>query len=230
MKLTTATLVFLMLFALVARSQSVIKGSVYDGPSGSKMPNVFITDLTNKQISLSDKKGDFVIKAAPGHLLVFTAPTYANDTVYITDMKNLKVRLTSTGINLNEVSVAGKRAVFDPKVDYRQIYEKSAVRPLSPSTWFSREGRNARRLKKFFKWEVEQREIDQSFNKTVVSKVVPLKGEELDDFMSMYRPTYKFVKENNEQSIMIYVNDSYKKFMALPPEKRKMQPLDTLAN
>jgi len=54
---------------------------------------------------------------------------------------------------------------------------------------------------------------------------VPLRGRELEDFMTLYRPSYAYIMDNNGPSLAAYVNDSYKKFMALPPEKRKVQAL-----
>jgi hypothetical protein len=58
-----------------------------------------------------------------------------------------------------------------------------------------------------------------------VSSLVPLKGADLEDFMFMFRPSYAYIIANNGPSLVVYVNDSYKKFMALPPEKRKMPKL-----
>jgi len=54
---------------------------------------------------------------------------------------------------------------------------------------------------------------------------VPLKGEDLENFMTMYRPTYAFINSNNSESLAVYINDSYKKYEALPPEKRSLQSL-----
>jgi hypothetical protein len=41
----------------------------------------------------------------------------------------------------------------------------------------------------------------------------------------MYRPSYAFIKSNGGQSQAVYINDSYKKFMALPPDKRSLDRL-----
>ena len=69
------------------------------------------------------------------------------------------------------------------------------------------------------------RRVDQVFTKTYVGSIVPLKGQELDDFMTMYRPTYAFITSNNSESLAVYINDSYKKYMALPPDKRTLPKL-----
>jgi len=79
--------------------------------------------------------------------------------------------------------------------------------------------------KKFFDREEQERHVDQVYTRAYVSSLVPLKGSELEDFMFMFRPTYAYITANNGPSLVVYVNDSYKKFMALPPEKRKMPRL-----
>lgn len=226
MKNLLITLTLLLVITLGANAQDMLKGTVYDGPGGNRLSNVFIHDMTNKQATLSDKKGNFSIKAGPGHLIIFSSPTYISDTLYVVDMRPKEVKLISIGISLSEVNVSANRLAFDPRRDYRQVYEKAKVYPLSPTSWFGSEARNARRLKRYFKREVQEREIDQAFSKAYVSSIIPLRGAELDNFMTLYRPSYEFVKSNNEQSMSIYINDSYKKYQALPPEKRQVQKLE----
>ena len=128
----------------------------------------------------------------------------------------------------SEVSIVSTReSSFDPHKEYPDVYEKAKVYVMSPSTWFSREGRNARRLKKYFQSEQEERQIDKIFTRTYVGSLVPLKGQDLEDFMTMYRPSYKFITSNNSESLVAYINDSYKKYMALPADKRHLPTLVT---
>lgn len=94
-----------------------------------------------------------------------------------------------------------------------------------PQPGLVRKLRDARRLKKYFAREEQERRVDQVFNRVYVGSIVPLKGQDLDDFMQLYRPSYAFVTSNNSESMAAYINDSYKKFMALPPDKRHLQNL-----
>jgi len=55
---------------------------------------------------------------------------------------------------------------------------------------------------------------------------VPLKGRELDGFMAMYRPSLSFVKSSSPQTMTLYINDSYRKFITLPPDKRALPTLN----
>ncbi|MEO6149139.1 MAG: hypothetical protein ABIN95_01455 [Mucilaginibacter sp.] len=215
------TSIIILLFGCMGANAQALKGTVYDGGSDSRLSNVFVRDLANNEATLTDSKGNFSIKTASGHLVVFSSPAYISDTIYVVDMFPKTIRLANEGINLNEVNINSKRLPFDPRTDYRQVYEKAKVRPLSPSSWFSKEAKDARRLKKFFKTEVREREIDQVFNKTYVSGIIPLRGQQLEDYMSLYRPTYEFATTSDAEAMLLYINDSYKKFKALPPEKQK---------
>ncbi|RCH56772.1 hypothetical protein DJ568_02645 [Mucilaginibacter hurinus] len=220
MKIQIALFVCLFSVSLAASAQE-LKGTVYDGGSNAKMANVFVRDLNNNQVTMTDNNGNFSVKAAPGHLVVFTSPAYLSDTIYVVDFVPKTIRLASEGVSLQEVNITGKRLSFDPRRDYRQVYEKAKIRPLSPTSWFSKDARDARRLKKFFKREVQEREIDEVFNKKYVSSIIPLRGQELEDYMTLYRPTYEFATSSDAQAMLLYVNDTYKKFKALPPEKQK---------
>jgi hypothetical protein len=209
-------------------AQTLVKGGVFESGSGIKLENVFVRDMANKQVTLTDKNGRFSINTETGHTLVFTLPGYVADTLYVVDLSQKHIELQNQPIQLREVSVVSTRtSSFDPHKEYPDVYEKAKVYPLSPSTWFSRDARNARRLKKYFQSEQEERQVDKIFTRAYVGSIVPLKGQDLEDFMTMYRPNYKFITSNNSESLAAYVNDSYKKYKDLPPGKRHLQALES---
>jgi len=218
----------LLLLGNSLRAQVLLRGTVYDLDKGNKLSDVFVKDVTTKQITITDKSGKFEIKTETGHTLIFNSPGYVSDTLYVTDMTPKRIQLKTQTISLREVNISAAKLNFDPHKEYPDIYTKSKVYPLSPSSWFSKEGRDARRLKRYFVREAQERRIDQVFNRTYVGSIVPLKGQELDNFMTLYRPSYAFITGNNNESIAVYINDSYKKYQALPPDKRQLQRIDTI--
>lgn len=201
-----------------------LKGTVSETGSNTRLSDVFVKNNANKQITLTDKSGHFEIPAQTGNTLVISSPGYVSDTLYLVDLKPKDIQLVPQSITLREVTVTATRG-FNPRAEYPQVYERSKVYALSPSTWFGRDARNARRLKHYFEREAQERRVDSAFSRAYVSSIVPLKGQELDDFVQMYRPTYAFLRSNNAESMAVYINDCYKKFMALPPDKRKAQRL-----
>ena len=221
----SAAFVLLLLTGFSAIAQGLLRGTVYDNANRNSLPNVFIRDNNSKQLTLSEKDGSFSIRTEPGHTLIFDCPGYVSDTLYVIDMANKKVMMETQTIALREVNINATRQFFDPHKEYPEIYTKSKVYIMSPTTWFSKEGRDARRLKRYFAREEEERRVDAVFNRVYVGSIVPLKGQELDDFMTLYRPSYSFIKSNDSESLAVYINDSYKKFKALPPEKRKLPKL-----
>jgi hypothetical protein len=219
-------IVLLGLIAGSVNAQQLLKGTVHEGGSGNRMSDVFVKDNTNKQITLTDKQGNFEINSATGHLLIFNSPGYVSDTLYVIDMKPKRVELKSMSIGLREVNINSTRGeTFNPRTEYPDVYTKSKVYVLSPSSWFSKEGKDARRLKHYFAREEQERHVDAVYTKAYVGSIVPLKGRELEDFMTLYRPSYAFLRDNNGPSLAAYINDSYKKFLALPPEKRTLPGL-----
>jgi hypothetical protein len=220
-------LIIILFFAAgITYGQGPLKGAVYENGTNIRLPNVFIRDVNNKQLTLTDKQGNFSIKTETGHLLIFDCPGYISDTLYVVDLVEKKIMMTAQTIALREVSITATKAAFDPHTEYPDVYTKSKVYVFSPSTWFSQDGKDARRLKHYFQHEAEERHIDAVFTRAYVGSIVPLKGSELENFMALYRPTYAFVMNNNGPSMATYINDSYKKYQALPPAKRVQQRLN----
>jgi hypothetical protein len=217
----------LLMLAVTLNAQDYIKGHVKEKGSGKRLADVFIKDNNNKQITVTDEKGNYTIRAAAGHLLIFSSPGYISDTLYLINTQPKFVELQPEPMSLREVSVRSTRPVFDPRAEYPEIYRKSKIYPLSPSSIFSREARNARRLKKYFEHEEQEQYVDGIYTKLYVSGIVPLKGKDLDDFMGMSRPSYEFLKKNSGGELVLYVNDQYKRFMAMSPQQRASYGLST---
>lgn len=219
--------VLCVLSAFAANAQGgLLKGSVRE-KGGKKLSDVFVKDSNSKEITLTDDNGNYTIRTNAGHVLIFSSPGYIPDTLYLVNMSPKFIELQSMPTTLKEVNVRSSRIAFDPRTEYPEVYRKAKIYPFSPSTIFSRESRNARKLKKYFEHEQQEQYIDDIYTKLYVSSIIPLKGKELEEFMLMSRPTYEFLKKTSGGELVLYVNDNYKKFKALPPEKRSPQSLST---
>jgi hypothetical protein len=218
--------VALLFIACAVNAQEIIKGSVVEEGTNEKLTNVFVHNTSNKQITLVDKNGNFQVKGGINQLIIFDSPGYISDTLFVVDLKPLKIAMKPLGITLKEVNINASRRAFNPRVEYPEVYRKSKVYVLSPSTWFSKEGRDARRLKRFFANEERERYVDKYYTASYVGTLVPLKGIELQNFMAIFRPSYEYVRNNNGPTLAMYVNDAYAKYKTLPPEKRVLQSLE----
>lgn len=211
------------LLSLNVKAQQIIRGQVVETGTNTKMPEVLVRNTNSSQVTFTDNSGNFKLNGAVGNIVIFSSPGYVSDTLYIADLTAKKIVMTPLGIALRQVNVRGQR--FDPKSEYAQVYQRSKVYALSPTTWFGKDAKDARRLKKYFAKEVQERQIDSVFTKVYVGSLVPLKDRELEIFMNLYRPTYEFVRSNNGESMAAYINDSYKKYQALPADKRSVPKL-----
>ncbi|MFD1257076.1 hypothetical protein ACFQ3S_09735 [Mucilaginibacter terrae] len=224
MKFRYLIILCLGLLSLTAKAQqNTIRGQVVETGTNTKMPEVLVRNTNNNQVTLTDNGGNFQLQGSVGHTVIFSSPGYVSDTLFIADLASKRVIMTPLGIALRQVNVRGQR--FDPRAEYPQIYQKSKVYALSPTTWFGKDAKDARRLKKYFEKEVHERQIDSVFTKVYVGSLVPLKDRELEIFMNLYRPTYEFVRSNNGESMAAYINDSYKKYQALPADKKSVPKL-----
>jgi hypothetical protein len=220
-------IIVLLLIACTANAQWVISGEIVEAGTHDRLANVFVHDINNKQVALADKNGRFEIKSGLNHLIIFDSPGYISDSVFIINARPLTIELRPIGVALMQVDInATNKRTFDPRVEYPDVYRKSKVYVMSPSTWFSKEGKDARRMKRYFDNEERERYIEKYYTARYVASLVPLKGIELQNFMAIYRPTYAYVKNNNGPTLAMYINDSYQKYKALPPEKRHLPDLN----
>jgi hypothetical protein len=223
MKIQYLILTAFLLITLSTRAQ-ILSGTVTETGKNTRLQNVFIRDIGSKEVALTDKTGAFDIRTIKNHTLIFSLPGYVSDTLFVVDFKAKNIELKQAGISLQAVNVSDNRGAFNPELEYPEVYTRSKF-ALSPSRIFGKESRDARRLKRYFKKEVEERQIDAVFTKTLVSSVAPLKGKQLESFMAMYRPTFAMAKSSSQQTMVVYINDSYKKFKELPPDKRGLPQL-----
>ncbi|WP_158827083.1 hypothetical protein [Mucilaginibacter lacusdianchii] len=226
---TIYSLIGFMMLALIAthsfaQQGGTLRGRVEETGSNIKMPDVLVRNENTKAVTTTDDNGNFQITASIGHTLIFTSPGYVSDTLFLVDMATKSIKMLPSSIALREVNIRSSRA-FNPRAEYPQVYQRSKVYVLSPTSWFGKDAKDARRLKHYFEREVQERHVDSVFTRAYVSSIIPLKGQELEDFMTLYRPTYTFLRNNNGPSLAAYINDSYKKYKDLPTEKRKVQPL-----
>jgi hypothetical protein len=83
---------------------------------------------------------------------------------------------------------------------------------LSPLSFFSRESKQKRQLKKRLARYEEDAFIDQSFPMAWVQWITGLKDDSLRLFMYRYRPSYAFCRKTEELGMIVYINDKLKEF------------------
>lgn len=77
--------------------------------------------------------------------------------------------------------------------------------------------KRTRRILAFQKRLVEQeqdRYINYRFNKGIIKKLTLLDGEQLETFMKQYRPSYYFIKQQNDLELYQYIWNAAKSFIS----------------
>lgn len=209
--------------------QATVQGRVTEYKTHIHLRSVRVTNLTTKQYTTTDTAGLFYIYAKPGDLLAFRGYAYQPDTVTIINKNHLEVYLEPVNNVLNEVKVAGGPEaktgnLKDPTltgapVVYQRDQNGNYKGGIAIRFGYGKD-KKAIHSKQLSDQEAADYDIDQAFNEQTVSKTIPLRGQELKDFLLMYRPSIAMFKAR-DFNMTIYLNDSYKAYMALPPDKRK---------
>jgi hypothetical protein len=216
-------------FCNMANAQTFLKGKIYEAKTDSSLSAVNIFNTSTKQLARSGSDGSYTIAAAEGDYVIFSAAGFSPDTVTVTfDMLLVQfdVTLSIKIISLNPVTVISSYQAdsLARRNYYRHIYGKQpgitgGNRPangfgisFSPLSYFSREARQKRQLKKRLIRNEREDFIDHSFPAQWVERLTGLHGDSLHLFMYRYRPTYSFCRKTNRQYMLIYISDKLKEF------------------
>ena len=222
--------VFLGILATQAWAQDTLNGYVLELHSGEPLRFVEIKNLNTGTTTESLEDGAFSIAVERNQRLQFAYPGYRTDTLVVIEFDIKRVYLTSDGsaIQLDEVQI---QAMTDSRLEAEikraqaegQFAETSQRRGgirISPSRWFGKSGRQARQRYELLLAERERRQIDARFTREAITAVTPLEGEDLELYMTKYRPTAAFLSTADEADLRLYIIDSYAAFKALTPKER----------
>ncbi|HWK59166.1 MAG TPA: hypothetical protein VNQ80_17620 [Parapedobacter sp.] len=222
---------FLGLFTVPAWAQdTVLNGLVLELGSGEPLYHVEIKNLNTGVSTESGEDGSFSIATTKNQRLQFEYPGYRTDTLVVIEFGIKRVYLTPDGstIQLDEVQIQAmtdsrleaeiKRAQEEGK--FTDVSQHRGGLRISPSRWFGSAGRQARQRYQLLLAERERRQIDARFTRRAITAVTPLEGEDLELYMTKYRPSAEFLSTADESDLRLYIMDTYAAFKALTPEER----------
>ena len=215
-------------------AQRKLNGRVMENGTRIGLSDVFIENLTNKQSTFTDLKGRFSISAKTGDLLTFKGFAYQNDTLLVTDVNSKEVFMEPKKNDLAQVNITSteikKLNTYDPQLHGQtMIYQRNKDGSLKGGIilrmwyWKKDERKKAKLEKKLKEFETADK-IAAIFTPGNLAKYMPLTGEDMDNFIALYTPNVKTYTSNNF-NLLKYLNDRYKNYQSLPPEKRKPKPL-----
>lgn len=234
-------LVILAPFSIMA--QGVASGTVYDYENRTfPLQNVKVRNLSSNQLTLTRAAGQFAIPAKAGDLLEFSFIGYHTDTLFLINLEPKLVFLPGNSTTLKEVEILGAKvnpSVFaaDPMA---RAYKRLATDGLQGKGNNDRAGgmlfnlgygkhkRQQEKIRVLEERDQYQAEINAIFTEQYVSDLVKLKGDDLKNFMSLYRPPEELVKSERPFNYSYYTVTAYHAWLKQTPEERKITAMPTL--
>jgi hypothetical protein len=215
--------------------EKMVDGIIFDKGTGERIAEVNVLNTNTGKSGYNNLKAEYSIAANVGDLLIFTKLNYFSDTIKVKDYNSLAVYLRRSAIQLQQVNVqAGpitpEQKLAATKRDYTKIYGLLSDKDLlsvSPGdgaglsidalyNMFSREGRNASKLRETIQQDYYQNVIDYRFNRSLVTRITGLKDPQLTEFMRRYRPGYYFVIASSEYDFVASIKANYRRYLRRP--------------
>jgi hypothetical protein len=203
----------------------MVNGTVYDRSRYFAMPGVSVMG-TSGQGTITDSAGQYHIRV------------YQKDSIYFSYLGRATVKFPVKSIATNypmDISLAVTidslpLVVVRPKAyrydslenrdEYRKVFDYEPQGLVGPSNsgmgvgvnldmlFGARRNRQMLSLQRRLIEEEQDKYVDYRFNRVLVRKITGLQGTALDAFMRMYRPTYDFIRNcENDYEFYKYIKD-----------------------
>jgi hypothetical protein len=235
---TCFTVLFILLFYCADAQHQFLQGKIFHAQTDEVLLEVDVHNLSTDLHRQSDLGGNFKITAKPGDRILFSLVGYLPDTIRVTSYmidSGYDVRLLESTKELPTISVSGDWNKYQldsikRREDYRYVYEKNTTKligrnngytntptngvglSLSPVTYFSKQEKQLKALKKRLQKNEETYYVDYRFSRSYVAKLTRLEGDSLDLFMKRYEPSYSYCRKTSPDDMMLYINECLKKF------------------
>jgi len=222
--------------AVTLHAQTVFNGRVLENKTRITLRGVIVQNLSNKLKSITDESGRFSIAAKTGDMLILKAFAYQTDTVLLTDMHYREIFLEPAKTMLNQVTItdssdrsaaANKNMQYiDPQFHGQTIvYHRNKEKQFDGGIilrmhYFKGDENKKKKAEKKEEERVLSDEISAIFTADNISHYLPLKGDDLDNFLLLYTPEVK-TYNSKEFNLLTYLNTSYKTWLTLTADQRK---------
>lgn len=228
---------FLFLFLLFsgglaqAVSAQAIKGEIIDMETQQPIDNVNIQNIHTNFGMLSDDKGHFFIAADKGQLLEFRKMGYKTVRVRIPEGNvppYFKILMRKGPIELPDAYIIANRTGYQAdSIRYHELYkheldvpQMSALDKIQhPFTALSKHNREVWAFQKDYEYTQQQKYIDYTFNKGLVTKLTGLTGDSLYSYMRRFRPSYQQLRSMDEYTFYNFIKFTVKRYRYGSPSR-----------
>ena len=216
-----------------------ISGLILEKGTGKRLADVNILNTNTNKREYTNNFGVFYLEASVGDTLSISKVGYGPLKTVIFTREDILLEM-QPGMQIEEVVIARRtreQEMQDILDDYAKkgIYNGGKNRAgtylNSPATalynLFGREAKNMKRFEKFMDRELEAIELDKIFSKSAVMKTTGLEGQDLINFMELYRPSFQVAKSWGQYDLIDYITRSFKYWNEQGrPEPVKLPKLD----
>lgn len=237
---------FLLFFGIAPFSlfaQSSVSGNVYDYDNKTfPIQDVVVRNLNSKQMVKTKAAGQFTLNAAIGDLLEFSYVGYHTDTLFLIDLKQKTIFLPVNAKNLKEVNI--QSAKVNPSVLFRDPEAVGAKRinadglrnkenndragGMMFNLGYGKMQRDREKARVLDELSVYEDEIRANFNEETISKLVKLSGQDLKNFIVVYKPNVPLIKSERPFNYTYYIVKAYHGWLKLPASQRIAPPMPKL--
>lgn len=222
-----------MLTFQIANAQYKLQGTVYDGTRTYPLEGVSVI-TTNDRGTTTDANGFYSIEVSEKDSIWFSylqKPTTKFPVSKITNVAQFDIALQVDVPILKEVIVRQRNYKMDSiqnRIDYQKAFNfrrpnlesMTSIGPMGAGidvnelirVFQFRKNQSSDRFRERLLQQERDNFIDYRFNRAVVRRLTNLSGDDLDRFMTLYRPSYTFTLYSRDYDFQEYIKLSYQKY------------------
>jgi hypothetical protein len=225
----------LLVFAVLGASaqEVTIRGTVFNMYRTHPLEAVSVISSSGRGTT-TDANGNYSIRVKESDSLSFSYLGRATQMFPVRDMNpttGFDIALHVGATELNEVRVAPRDYHMDSlqnRIDYEKSfnYKKPGLVLTSPSSGLGvgldldalinmlrfKQIRRSIAFRERLIDDEEERFIDHRFNRGLIKRLTKLDGDQLDSFMTVYRPSYQFAKSATDYDFYDYIRLANEEF------------------
>ncbi|MES2829591.1 MAG: hypothetical protein V4687_15630 [Bacteroidota bacterium] len=223
-------------FQFAGYAQSTLKGQVFDFDNKKMpLPNVIVKNLNNGKRTETNSGGHFDLPAMKGDIITLSKSSYHTDTLFLIDLSLKRIFLPVAVTQLKEVDILGarvNRSVYYKDLEAKEIklIETDDLRGkknndraggLKLNLGYGKYRTAQQKRQRLAEAALYDDEINANFTSELVGKITKLEGEDLKNFIYLYKPSAGLVETERPFNYTLYIIKAFSTWQKLPADQRK---------
>ncbi len=221
MRIGSIILILAMFVSLLATAQKrKVVGSVYDQITKDTLAGAIIHNIHTGEMFTTDSFGNFELEMNNDELIEFQMVGYKKARIRM--QPYITAKFFSIGLSQDLPPIEFKRdSTFEADSTYwARFYafelkaKKLTAAQIMAAPWeaASKTYKAKMHFQESFRQYIAMRYVDEYFNKDFIQKNTDLRGNELENFMLFYRPSYQFARSMSKYEFMLWVKNTAQRY------------------